>query len=103
MARKKVTHRSDSQWRETLAQQGTSGMSIKDFCQQNDVTVSAFYAARKRLGMQLPDQSLSEDEQQQSVFVALEPNLTSEENSTQNSQWAVALQIGANIILRVRG
>ena len=103
MARKKATHRSDSQWREILAQQTASGMSIKDFCEQNDVTVSGFYAARKRLELQLPDQPLSDAEQQQPVFVALEPSLTTEENPAQNSQWAVELQIGANIILRVRG
>lgn len=103
MVRKKATHRSDSQWRDTLAQQVASGMSIKDFCQQNDVTVSGFYAARKRLGMQLPDQPLSEIEQQQSLFVALDPSPSTEESSAQNSQWAVELQIGANIILRVRG
>jgi len=103
MARKKATHRSDSQWRETLAQQAASGMSIKDFCQQNDVTVSGFYAARKRLGVQLPDRPFNEVEQQQPVFVALEPSQTNEETSAQNSQWAVELQIGANIILRMRG
>jgi len=103
MTRKKAIHRSDAQWHQTLTQQVTSGLSIKDFCKQNNISVSGFYAARKRLGIQLPDQPHGDVEQQQSVFVALEPNLDAEEAAAQDSQWAVELAIGANIILRVRG
>ena len=103
MIRKKAIHRSDDQWREILAQQVASGASVKDFCKQNNVTVSGFYAARKRLNIQLTDLPLSDIEQEKPVFVALEPRPSTEESADQNSQWAVELQIGANIILRVRG
>ena len=71
MIRKKAIHRSDTQWREILAHQVASGASVKDFCKQNHVTVSGFYAARKRLNVQLTDLPLSDIEQEKPVFVAL--------------------------------
>lgn len=67
MIRKKAIHRSDAQWREILAHQVASGASVKDFCKQNNVTVSGFYAARKRLNVQLTDLPLSDIEQEKPV------------------------------------
>jgi transposase-like protein len=37
------------EWVERIAAQGRSGMSVKQFCQQQGVTECSFYAWRKRL------------------------------------------------------
>ena len=41
------------QWRERLAEQERSGLSVKQFCQQQGVTEYSFYAWRKRLASML--------------------------------------------------
>jgi transposase-like protein len=37
------------EWTERIAAQGRSGMSVKQFCQEQGVTECSFYAWRKRL------------------------------------------------------
>lgn len=37
------------QWRERLAEQGRSGLTVKQFCQERGITAWSFYAWRKRL------------------------------------------------------
>jgi transposase-like protein len=44
----KAAAKSD-QWRDRLAEQERSGLSVKQFCQQQGVTEYSFYAWRKRL------------------------------------------------------
>jgi|SRR5689334_862019 hypothetical protein len=44
----KATSKSD-QWRDRLAEQQRSGLSVKQFCQQQGLTEYSFYAWRKRL------------------------------------------------------
>jgi hypothetical protein len=44
----KAASKSD-QWRDRLAEQERSGLSVKQFCQQQGVTECCFYAWRKRL------------------------------------------------------
>jgi hypothetical protein len=38
-------------WREVINRQRTSGLSIKDFCEQRGINGPGFYVWRKRLGM----------------------------------------------------
>jgi Transposase len=44
----KAMSKSD-QWRDRLAEQQRSGLSVKQFCQQQGLTEYSFYAWRKRL------------------------------------------------------
>ena len=44
----RVTTKSD-QWRERLAEQERSGLTVKQFCQERRLTQYSFYAWRKRL------------------------------------------------------
>ena len=44
----KAVSKSD-QWRDRLAEQARSGLSVKQFCQQQGLTEYSFYAWRKRL------------------------------------------------------
>ena len=39
----------DDQWRERIAEQERSGLSVKQFCKEREVSQYAFYTWRKRL------------------------------------------------------
>ena len=41
-------------WRERIAQQERSGVSVQRFCKEQGLTEQSFYAWRKRLGKQEP-------------------------------------------------
>lgn len=43
--------RNQAQWQTIIEAQQTSGLTIIDFCQQQQLTTSSFYAVRKRLGL----------------------------------------------------
>jgi hypothetical protein len=45
---KKATTKND-QWRERVAEQARSGLSVKQYCKQQGLTECSFYAWRKRL------------------------------------------------------
>jgi hypothetical protein len=49
----RVTTKED-QWRERLAQQERSGLSVKQFCKERALTECSFYAWRKRLRRKEP-------------------------------------------------
>ena len=42
------------QWRERIAEQGRSGLSVRQFCKERALAEHAFYAWRKRLGRAEP-------------------------------------------------
>lgn len=44
-----TTNPSPDEWRELIRQHGSSGQSIKAFCERHGVAVSAFYYWRRRL------------------------------------------------------
>lgn len=44
----------DEQWRERIAEQERSGLSVKQFCKERELTECCFYAWRKRLRGQGP-------------------------------------------------
>jgi hypothetical protein len=43
------TSSKEDQWRERLAEQERSGLSVKQFCQEHEFTQYSFYAWRRRL------------------------------------------------------
>ena len=46
----KIT-RSHEQWRTILNEQQASGLTIIDYCQQQQLSTSSFYAVKKKLGL----------------------------------------------------
>jgi len=44
----------NDQWRERIAEQERSGLSVRQFCKQRGLTEGSFYAGRKRLRKQEP-------------------------------------------------
>jgi len=49
-----TTHSKAAEWAERIAAQGRSGISVKQFCQEQGLTDHSFYAWRKRLREQGP-------------------------------------------------
>ncbi len=43
--------RSQEQWQTIIAAQQTSGLTILDYCEQQQLTTSSFYAVRKKLSL----------------------------------------------------
>jgi putative transposase len=43
--------RSQEQWQTIIEDQQNSGLSIIDYCQQQQLTISSFYAVRKKLSL----------------------------------------------------
>jgi putative transposase len=43
--------RSQEQWQTIIEDQQTSGLTIIDYCQQQQLTISSFYAVRKKLSL----------------------------------------------------
>jgi len=50
----RATTSKDDQWRERIAEQGRSGLSVKQFCKERGLTEYSFYAWRKRLRKKAP-------------------------------------------------
>ena len=44
----------DDQWRERIAEQERSGLSVKQFCKERELTEYSFYAWRRRLRKKEP-------------------------------------------------
>ena len=43
--------RSHEQWRTIIEEQQASGLTIVEYCQQNELSTTSFYAVRKKLGL----------------------------------------------------
>lgn len=43
--------RSQEQWQTLIKEQKTSGLTIIDYCQQQQLATSSFYAVRKKIGL----------------------------------------------------
>jgi transposase-like protein len=50
----KSTERREKYWRERVAAHERSGLSVKQFCEQQKITEQSFYVWRKRLRNQAP-------------------------------------------------
>ena len=50
----RATTSKDDQWRERIAEQERSGLSVKQFCKERGLTEYSFYAWRKRLREKQP-------------------------------------------------
>lgn len=60
--------RSQEQWQTIIEDQQTSGLTIIDYCQQQQLTTSSFYAVRKKFSL-LPDNFVRAKITQQVEFV----------------------------------
>ena len=102
MARRASVHRTPSQWQALIDQQALSKQRVTRFCQENGLTVSSFYLWRQKLVRQQTRMG-GTSHMNPPLFVELEPKRNiSPAQEDHSSDWAVELEIGNNIILRVR-
>jgi putative transposase len=60
--------RSQEEWQTIIEDQKNSGLTIIDYCQQQQLTISSFYAVRKKLSL-LPGNFVRAKITQQAEFV----------------------------------
>ena len=82
------TRRTGDQWQTLIKEQRESGLSAPQFCKQNNIGYASFCQWRKRMAESNPPPA---------SFVALEPQI----QLPALSPWAVELQIGAHVVLRI--
>lgn len=82
------TRRTADQWETLINDQHESGLSAPEFCKQHTIGYASFCQWRKRLTDQSPPPA---------SFVALEPPM----QLPAQSPWAVELQIGPDVVLRI--
>lgn len=82
------------QWESLIDEQGSSGMSIADFCKQHDVGLSTFCKWHRRLRMN----SAPAKEAFKQVKIP-QPSATPDSTS-QGS--VISVQVGQNIVLTIR-
>ena len=93
-SRKRAKHRTVEQWQALITQQAQSKLSIKQFCLQQGITLSAFYNWRSKLNK--PGQA--QDSEVGTGFVEFAPPLP----CTSSLAWTVELELGNGVILRLR-
>jgi len=90
---KKYQRHSSAQWQSLIEDQVSSGLSATQFCKQYQIGYASFCAWRKKLSSSV----LSRNHTPTPEFVELTPP----QNSTVVQPWAVELQVGADLILRI--
>ena len=93
---KKYQRHSSAQWQSLIEDQATSGLSATQFCKQYQIGYASFCAWRKNLTFTASSTS-SKNHTPTPEFVELTPS----PNSTAIQPWAVELQVGADLILRI--
>ena len=84
------TRRTQQQWQQFINEQPQSGLTVKDYCASNKITVSGFYLWRKKL----PGTTHPVDEPQE--WLSLWPSVSSE-----SEPWQIELSLPGGVILRM--
>jgi len=84
------TRRTEKQWREILGRFEASGLSSREFCKREGLTVSSLQRWRSRCGRAAVPQ-----------FVELTPS--SATPATPSTGWALELELPDGVRLRLRG
>ena len=88
-------HRTAREWEAVFAQQASSGLSLKAYCQRHGITLSAFYNAKSRFkskSVVSPPETPGEF-----IGISLDAMLPAAP-----PQWDVELSLGDGVVLRIR-
>ncbi len=69
-------------WSAIFSQQESSGLTISQFCRENELNTSTFYAWRKKLAKHSDDKLPTERKQQLVPLMVSEPSFTTEPSLT---------------------
>lgn len=95
------THRTPAQWQQLIEEQKHSGLNITQYCQQHSLTISGFYAWRKRL--KIANNTLATDEVSNDWLKVEMPVAEPVINSEPNSQtWDIELQLPNGVVLKMQ-
>lgn len=89
--------RTPADWQAILNEQSTSGLSIKNYCETNQITASNFYAARSKFGN--GTRSLPQTETADWVSFS---KFTAPTNAAPLQQWKFELELPGGITLRMQ-
>lgn len=97
MTQRKYTHRTPEQWQAYLDQQAQSGLSVKDYCQEQNLAPSNFYSWRKKLSGESPVTTESSE-----AWLAVTPTPTGPTpNSTPGVTTEICLALPGGIQLTI--
>lgn len=96
MTIRKYTHRTPEQWQVHLDQQAESGLSIKDYCKEQNLAPSNFYGWRKRLNS-TEDEAASVDK---GAWVALASEPTHPPEKPVSTETTLVLPGGIELTIR---
>jgi len=92
MANKQRDLAKESRWRDILKRHTASGLSVRAFCQQEQVTESSFYAWRRTIG------GRSSKERPTSKLPAFVPAVVTSESLRDTS---IAIELAGRCVLRL--
>ena len=84
------TRRTQHQWQQFINEQPQSGLTVKDYCESKNITVSGYYLWRKKLA----DTPHPVDKPQEWLSLAPSP-------SSESEQWQIELALPGDVILRM--
>ena len=90
-------HRTAREWEAVFAEQASSGLSQKAYCQRHGITLSAFYTARSRLKSKAGSLVPSPDAPAEFIGISVDAML-----APAPPQWDVELSLGEGVVLRIR-
>jgi transposase-like protein len=95
MARQCKPRRSRSEWQQIVADQQQSGLSIKAYCDQNEITESSFHLWKKKLS----DHPITEsDDTNHNNWLSLDIPATTPDVKP----WDIELDLPGGVTLRMR-
>ncbi|NQY65370.1 MAG: hypothetical protein HRT38_16965 [Alteromonadaceae bacterium] len=87
--------RTSAQWQQILQEQEQSGLSIKEYCQQNNIATSCFFKWRGKL-TQPSSENISVTEPENEKWLPLEKDIPP------TNVWDLELSLPNGIVLRMK-
>ena len=89
--------RSISQWKTLIAEQKESGLNIKQFCKQHDITPSSLYLWKQRLKK---EKDISEPTEE-ADWLPIDINMSTPNQQANDNRWDIELHLPTGIILKM--
>ena len=100
MARKYTVRHSTSQWQTIIADQSSSNLTVKNYCSQNDITISSFYHWRDKLAKSNSVKKGRQNHTDKQDADWIEVPSPKEPNA--KTSWDIELDLHGGISLRMR-
>ncbi|TVZ38665.1 hypothetical protein P886_3041 [Alteromonadaceae bacterium 2753L.S.0a.02] len=95
---RKYARRSETQWRELIANYGRSNLTLEAYCQQHHIAPSGFYSWRKRF----KSKQAQDNNTDRFIDITPQPSASPMTSELSNNSWQVELELGQGWILRIK-